>query len=83
MTVLTVSAKGQVTLKKELLAHLGVKPGDRILVEKQPGGAVEVRAARPGRPIEDVYGLLTRPGQRVRSLQELTEAARASWAGER
>ena len=31
MTIfLTVTAKGQVTLRKELLAHLGVRPGQRL-----------------------------------------------------
>jgi hypothetical protein len=27
MTVLTITAKGQVTLKQDLLKHLGVSPG--------------------------------------------------------
>lgn len=35
---LTVTSKGQVTLRKELLAHLGVKPGQRLDVEVLPGG---------------------------------------------
>ena len=28
MTTLTITAKGQVTLKQELLKHLGVSPGE-------------------------------------------------------
>ena len=47
MTTLTVTAKGQVTLRKDLLAHLGVQPGDRITVEKLPDGRIEAKAARP------------------------------------
>ena len=30
---LTVTRKSQVTLRKELLAHLGIQPGQRIGVE--------------------------------------------------
>ena len=31
-----VTAKGQVTLKRDLLQHLGIKPGERIDFEKLP-----------------------------------------------
>ena len=44
---LTVTAKGQVTLKRDLLQHLGVRPGERVDFEKRPGGELRVRAARP------------------------------------
>ena len=30
MTQLTVTAKGQVTLRKDVLEHLGVRPGDNV-----------------------------------------------------
>ena len=38
MTALTLTSKGQVTIRKEVLRHLGVKPGDKILVDMVPGG---------------------------------------------
>jgi bifunctional DNA-binding transcriptional regulator/antitoxin component of YhaV-PrlF toxin-antitoxin module len=45
MTIfLTVTAKGQVTLRKELLAHLGVRPGQRLDVEVLPGGLLQLHA---------------------------------------
>ena len=59
MTTLTVTAKGQVTLRKDLLKHLGVQPGDRLEVDRLPDGRIEVRAARPGGRIED--GHLQKP----------------------
>ena len=40
MTTLTVTAKGQVTLKKDLLKHLGVQPGQRLEVDLLPGGGL-------------------------------------------
>ena len=33
MSALTITAKGEVTLRKELLLHLGAMPGDKITVE--------------------------------------------------
>jgi hypothetical protein len=38
MTVLTITAKGQVTLKQDLLKHLGVSPGEKIEADKLPDG---------------------------------------------
>ena len=65
MPVLTVTGKGQVTLRKELLQHLGVQPGDKIAVEILPEGRIEVRAARRTGHISDIFGVLKRPGQSV------------------
>jgi len=33
---LTVTSKGQVTLSKEMMAHLGIQPGERVDVEVLP-----------------------------------------------
>jgi antitoxin PrlF len=46
MNELTVSAKGQVTLRKDLLTHLGVQRGGKIAVHKLADGRIEIRAAR-------------------------------------
>ncbi len=78
----TVTAKGQVTLRKEVLEHLGAKPGDRLEVELLPSGRIEARTQR-GRPASSVFGMLKRPGERARTIEEITEAAASSWAGER
>ncbi|MGE0222579.1 MAG: AbrB/MazE/SpoVT family DNA-binding domain-containing protein [Acetobacteraceae bacterium] len=45
---LTITAKGRVTLKRDLLQHLGIRPGERAEFEKLPGGELRVRAAWPG-----------------------------------
>jgi antitoxin PrlF len=38
VTTITVTAKGQVTLRQEMLCPLGVQPGQQIEVFTLPGG---------------------------------------------
>lgn len=83
MVDLTVTAKGQVTLRKDVLNHLGVRPGDKITVEKLNDGKVSVRAARPSGKISDVFNMLKREGGPVLSIEEINEAIADGWAGKR
>lgn len=83
MTSQTVTAKGQVTLKRDLLHHLGVKPGERIDFHKAPGGELRVRAARPTGRIDAFLGLLAGKTRRVATIKEIEEAAARGWAGEK
>jgi|694.fasta_scaffold07843_20 bifunctional DNA-binding transcriptional regulator/antitoxin component of YhaV-PrlF toxin-antitoxin module len=78
---LTVTSKGQVTLRKELLAHLGVQPGQRIDVEVLPGGRLELHAEQATGSIHGFIGLLAGRSARRASLEELNEAAASGWAG--
>ncbi len=82
MPSLTVTVKGQVTLKRELLQHLGIKPGERIDFDKLPGGELRVRAARPTGTIDGFLGLLAGKTDKVATIEEMNEAAAAGWAGE-
>jgi len=83
MNTLTVTAKGQVTLRKELLKHLGVQPGEKIAVDKHPDGRIEMKAARPTGKISDVFNLFKRRHGPSLSIEELNKVARRGWAGER
>ena len=38
MATLTVTAKGQITLKQELLRHMNVAPGQKVDVDMLPDG---------------------------------------------
>ena len=38
--------------KRDLLKHLGVKPGDRIYFEMMPSGEIRMRAAKPTGTLE-------------------------------
>ncbi len=81
MTVLTVTAKGQVTLRKDVLMHLGVRPGEKIAVEKLPDGRIEVRAARSVGLISDVFNILRRDGAPSLSIEDINRITAESWAG--
>ena len=47
MATLTVTARGQVTFRKEVLQHLGIKPGEKIELDLVPDGRGILKAARP------------------------------------
>ncbi len=81
MTTLTVTAKGQVTLKKELLQHLGVRPGQKVEVDPLPGGRLTVRAAKREGSWEEIYGLLADQTDKVVTIEDMNEAIRKGWAG--
>jgi AbrB family looped-hinge helix DNA binding protein len=83
MTTLTVTAKGQVTLRKDLLRHLGVQPGDTIAVEKLPDGRIEVRAARPAGDISDIFNILHKKGRPALSIEDMNRITARGWAGKR
>ena len=78
---LTVTSKGQVTLRKELLAHLGIQPGQRVDVEVLPGGRLELHAEQATGSINGFIGLLAGRSARRASLEELNEAAASGWTG--
>lgn len=82
MTTLTVTAKGQVTFRKELLRHLGVEPGQKVEVDKLPDGRITLRAARPSGSIESFIGVLAGKTRKVATIEEMNEAIEAGWAGE-
>lgn len=82
MTKLTVTARGQVTFRKDVLRHLGVAPGEKIELNLLPGGRVALTAVRPAGSIESFVGLLSERSAKVATLDEIAEAAAAAWAGE-
>jgi antitoxin PrlF len=77
MKTLNVTERGQVTFRKEMLQHLGIRPGEKIEWEKQPEGAITLRAARPLGKIDSFLGLLARRTRKIATLDEMNEAAPA------
>lgn len=78
---LTVTAKGQVTLRKKVLDHLGVGPGGKLELELLPDRRVQARA-KSGRPVSQIFGIMKRETDRAMTIDEINDAAAAGWAGE-
>jgi bifunctional DNA-binding transcriptional regulator/antitoxin component of YhaV-PrlF toxin-antitoxin module len=74
---LTVTAKGQVTLRRAVLDHLGVTPGAKVSVALLENGRVELVAAAAHEDIKSLRGARRRSGQRAVSLEEMQEAIEA------
>lgn len=82
-TTLKITSKGQVTLRKEVLEQLGVRPGDRIVLEFVGPHRMEVRPAERTATLEKFVGCLKKPEEPAFSIEQLNEFARKSWAGEK
>ena len=74
MTTLTVSARGQVTFRKEVLQHLGIRPGERIELNLLPDGRGILTAARPTGTIEGFVGLLAGRTKKIATIEEINAA---------
>jgi antitoxin PrlF len=83
MATLTVTARGQVTFRRDVLEHLGIRPGEKIELDKLPDGRVALKAARPAGRIDSFLGLLAGKTRKVATVDEMNEAAAAGWAGRR
>jgi bifunctional DNA-binding transcriptional regulator/antitoxin component of YhaV-PrlF toxin-antitoxin module len=75
MTTLTVTARGQVTFRKDLLKHLGIRPGDKIHLDLLPDGRAELKAERPQGSWRDLQSVLKGKTNGARlSIKEIDEA---------
>jgi len=81
MATLTVTAKGQITLKQELLRHLKVTPGQKVQVDKLPDGRLAVRPAPQKGSIAAFSGSLAKKGTPRLTIEEINEAIADGWAG--
>ena len=73
--------RGQVTFRKDVLQHLGIRPGDKIELDLLPDGRGVLKAARPAGTIASFVGLLAGKTQKVATIEEINEAAAQGWAG--
>ena len=83
MPTLTVTAKGQITLKQELLRHLNVVPGQKVAVEKLPDGRLAVGAAPKTGTIENFIGSLEQKGGPRFTIAQIKKFTEEAWAGRR
>jgi len=81
MTTLTVTARGQVTLGKEVLQHLGIRPGEKIELDLLPDGRGSLKAARRTGTIDGFVGLLAGRTKKVATIEEIDAVTVRGWAG--
>jgi bifunctional DNA-binding transcriptional regulator/antitoxin component of YhaV-PrlF toxin-antitoxin module len=81
MTTLTVTSRGQVTFRKKVMQHLGIKPGEKIELDLLPDGRGIIRAAKPTGKIQDFFGVLAGKTKKIATIEEMNEAAAQGWAG--
>ncbi len=75
MTTLTVTARGQVTFRKDVLRHLGIGPGDKIRLDLLPDGRAELKAERPQSSWRTLQGFLKEKTDGTRlSIEEIDKA---------
>ena len=74
----TVTDKGQVTLPKAIRDRLGIRAGTRIDFEVQPDDTLKVRVLTRG--AAGLFGLIARPGEAARSLDEIEAGVTAAVA---
>lgn len=72
MSTATMTSKGQITVPREVREDLKLVPGSKVMFVKLGPGHYRI-VARTGR-IDDLFGLLHRPGQRTLSIEEINEA---------
>jgi bifunctional DNA-binding transcriptional regulator/antitoxin component of YhaV-PrlF toxin-antitoxin module len=81
MATLTVTAKGQITLKQELLRHLNVTPGQKVEVDKLPDGRLVVHPAAQKGSIVAFSGSLAKKGTPRLTIKQINKAIADGWAG--
>lgn len=74
MARLTVTSRGQLTLRKDVLKHLGVQGGGKIDYEIGPGGRVTLKPKAKTGSIEEVFGMLAGKSKVKLTIEEMDKA---------
>lgn len=78
MSQATMTSKGQITVPKDVRDDLGLQAGSKVMFVKLGPGHYRI-VARTGR-IEDLFGILHRPGQPALTIEEINEGIAAGAA---
>src|SRR3546814_3157120 len=78
MNAYTLTSKGQITLRKEFMQHLGVHPGERINIDKLPDGSIKRLCCKDWRQSE--VGCRSAPIRSEEHTSELQSLMRSSYA---
>lgn len=82
MTTLTVTSRGQVTFRKDVLQHLGIQPGERIELDLLPDGRAELRASQQKGSLRELAGFLKgKTNGKVLTIEDINDAITEASAG--
>lgn len=82
MTTLSVTARGQITLKRDLLQHMGVESGEKVEVIKLPDGGIKIQAQRKTKPMSSFFGVLKdKTDGKVLTVEDMNEIIKDGWSG--
>ena len=70
----TLTSKGQITLPKALREMLGLRFGDRVVLSVNPKTKETAMRGKQTLTIDEVGGMLHRPGMKALSVEEMNEA---------
>ena len=76
----TLTSKGQITIPKEVRVRLGLRTGDRLAFEVQGESEAVVRPLSAS--VDEVFGMLRRPGRKPLTLKEMDVAVRRRMAAQ-
>lgn len=79
MPALTVTAKGQITLRRELLQYLGIAPGQQVEVDRLANGVLALHA-KSTQGLNAFVGCLPPPAKAL-SVEDMNEVIATAWAG--
>ena len=74
MATITATTRGQVTLRKEYLHHLGIRPGEKMEIEMLPGGKLMIQAVSQTGRLEALFGCLAGQTNVRLTIEEIREA---------
>ena len=72
----TVTAKGQVTVPRAIREQSGIVPGTRLDFRVEADGTLRVKVLARG--AGTLFGLLRKPGEPARTLEEMDEGVTAA-----
>jgi antitoxin PrlF len=81
MPALTVTSKGRITLRRELLQFLGISPGQQVEVDKLADGVLALHAKTP-QGLEAFAGCLP-PPKKALSVEEMNAVVANAWANQK
>ncbi len=76
-----VTAKGQVTLRRRLLDHLGARPGDRLTIVPLPNGHLDVTVEARTGSWDAFFGSMKHDGMPSLTIEEMNDVIAQGYAG--